>query len=225
MSVNRGLRIDGPARRAFLLVLAVVFVGAPAASAQTGFDLGARGNVMLGSGEPTNDVIGWGVFGHWRFSDRWSVGASVDHSSEFDVERTPELVGIEQDPSLETIDSTATSTGVLVWIERRYARPQGRLEWFWGVGAGINSVDVDEVTGRAADGRTFTLTTDAGTEPMLAALAGGRLRLVSQLFLELSVRAEQHFADWTIEDRDSGARGTIDDYLLTGGSLGLAFRF
>ena len=38
-------------------------------------------------------------------------------------------------------------------------------------------------------------------------------------------RLDQHFADWDITDRVSGATASIDDYLLKGVHLAFAYRF
>lgn len=202
----------------------VALLGVASAGAQDRLDLGARFNVLAGDGEPTNDVLGYGLVGRWHLNDLWSVGVGLDHSPEFDVERTPRLLGIEQDPTLEDIDSTATSTGVRAWVERRYARP-GRLEWFWGVGAGADSIDVDDVAGRDAAGHDFVIRADAGTELHVGALAGLRFRMGRSWYGEAALRAEQHFADWKLTETITGRTATVDDYLLTGIHFALSRRF
>ena len=81
------------------------------------WDTGLRFNIIGGSGKPTNDVLGFGIFGRYRLGDRWTVGLAVDVSDEFDIERTPELVGLEQDPDAPVIDSTGSSEGLNAWID------------------------------------------------------------------------------------------------------------
>ena len=118
-----------------------------------------------------------GLFGRWRLSDRWWLGAAVDHASDFDVERPYEFLGLEADPGLEEIDAVAESTSLTAWLEREYDRP-GRLDWFWSVGAGASSVDVDDFAGPLAGGGSFEIVQEVGTElggKTLGVLGFGRL--------------------------------------------------
>ena len=112
-------------------------------------DLGVRGIITAGDGEPANDIPGFGVFGHWRLGDRWSVGVAVDQT-EYDFEEPAKLVGLRQDPGIEPVDTIAEGTVLSAWIERTWPRPSGRLEWFWGAGLGFASIDVFEFH-RSAD--------------------------------------------------------------------------
>jgi len=57
-------------------------------------------------------VLGFGVFGRYRLDDRWTVALGVDMSDEFDIERSPELVGLVQDPKAPVVDSTGSSEGL-----------------------------------------------------------------------------------------------------------------
>ena len=43
--------------------------------------------------------------------------------------------------------------------------------------------------------------------------------------MQLTLRAEQHFAAWELEDRISGATARHDDYSTYGGFLGIGYRF
>ncbi len=210
--------------RLLFISLILMSAAAPVFGAE-GFDLGGRSDVLVGDGEPTNDVITYSLFGRWHMNDRWSLELIASHSPEFDVERTPKLLGIEQDPTLEVIDSKAASTTFQVYLERWYGRPERRLEWYWGVGAGLASVDVDDVSGRTDRGRAFTIQTDAGTEPIVGATAGLRFRVGERWGLETSLRAEQHFADWELLDTSTGATASVEDYLLTGIHFGVSYRF
>ena len=60
------------------------------------FDLGLRANVLTGDGEPTNDVLGYGLVARVPLGEHWSLGLGLDHSPEFDVERTEKILGFEQ---------------------------------------------------------------------------------------------------------------------------------
>jgi hypothetical protein len=44
-------------------------------------------------------------------------------------------------------------------------------------------------------------------------------------YAEFRIHATQHFADWQVEDRVSGASGSIDDYLSLGGDLAAGIRW
>lgn len=198
---------------------------APAAAADGALDLGVRANVLVGNGEPTNDMLGYGLFARFRVGSGWRVGVGVDHSPEFDVEGIAALVGQTQDPAVEVIDATGSSTVVRAWLERSYPNASGRFEWFWTVGAGVANVEVDDVSGPRAGGGTFSVATDAGTEILAAGSLGLRWFFVRMVALEVAGRLDYHFADWDLVESVSGATATVDDYLVTGGHVGLTFRF
>ena len=213
-------------RRRLLAFFLFALMAMPAAlAAQERFELGVRLGAVAAGGEPTNDIMGGGVYGRYRLSDRWRLGVAVDHSPDFDVERPYEFLGFAGDPAAGEVDAAGTSTNVLAWIERAYGRPQGRFEWFWGVGAGIGSVDVEPVAGPLAGGGRYDIVQEVGTELLATALAGLRIRLGSRWSLEAAIRAEQHQTDWTVTDRRSGRTVELDDYLTAGGHFGLAYRF
>jgi hypothetical protein len=214
-------RLALPAILAGLLCL----TAAPAAAGDGAFDLGVRANVLVGNGEPTNDMLGYGLFARFRVGSGWRVGVGVDHAPEFDVEGIAELGGQTLDPAADVIDAKASSTVVRAWLERSYPGAGGGFEWFWTVGAGFANVEVDQVSGPRAGGGTFTVDTDAGTEIVAAGSLGLRWFFVRMVALEVAGRLDYHFADWTLEERFSGATATVDDYLVTGGHEGLTFRF
>ena len=208
-----------------LALLAVAWMAlAGAAPALAQFDLGARGILTAADGEPANDIPGLGLFGHYRLGDRWSLGFAVDQT-EYDFEEPARIVGLRQDPGLDPIDVVAEATVVSVWLQRNYDRPGGRTTWFWGAGLGVASVDVPDARGSLAGPGTFDIRTEVDSEIILSLLAGVQRRLGSRAFLEFAVRADQHFADWQLTDRNSGATGAIDDYLAYGAHFGIGFRF
>ena len=189
------------------------------------FELGLRANIVGADGEPSNDQLGAGLVGRYRLNDRWSLGVSLDQATGFDVELPARVLGLAADPAAGEIDASATATQVLVWMERRHGRSGSRLEWFWGLGAGAVSTDVDAVSGPLVGGGRFDIVQDVGTELVAAGLAGLRVRLGRAWLLEAALRADQHFTDWTIRDRVSGAAGEFDDYLVRGISFGAGYRF
>lgn len=216
--------ITPPSRFAAALLVGVLAAASLVAAAERDprFELGLRANVVGGTGKPSNDILGAGLFGRYRLSDRWALGVGVDHSPEFDVERAPDLVGLV---SPEVIDAVGTSTAVTGWIEQTFRRPNGRWAWYWSAGLGINAVDVDDVSGPLVGGGSFDITTDAGTELLAVAALGGQRRFGESWGIEAALRAERHFADWDMLDRRSGATGRIDDYLVRGVHLAVTHRF
>lgn len=203
------------------LVLATIET-APARAQDGRFDLGVRLNVMAGNGEPTNDVPSYGVVAHYGLSDRWTLGLALDHSPEFDVERSAKIIGFEQDPTQEEIDQLGTSTTFTAWLERSYG---DRFQWLWGIGGGISDVEIDPLEGRRASGAPFLIETDAGTELLLIANVGFRWWFAESWAFSTEIRAEQRYGDWELVEVRTGQTGSIDDYLLTGIHLGLHRRF
>ena len=207
------------------LTVTALAIAVPIRAEDGRFDLGVRGNIVGGSGKPSNDILGIGVFGRYWFGERWSVAFALDHSPGFDVERTASLVGLEQDPNVSDIDSEATSTGLEGLIERNYLRSGGRWEWFWSAGLGVNFVDVDDIVGPRADGGTFDVATDASTEFLVVLSVGARRFFGDRWGLEVALRGDQHFANWEYEDRISGAAGSTGEYLVRGVHFGILRRF
>ncbi len=206
-------------------VLALALAAASPASAQERFELGGRLDVVGADGEPANDVLGGGLFGRWRLGDRWWLGVGVDHSPEFDVERPYELLGLAGDPEAGEIDAAATSTALTAWLEHRFGDPNRRLGWSWSLGGGFADVSVDDVAGPLAGGGTYAITQEVGTELLLGAGIGLRVRLGGSWEFEGTLRADQHFTDWTVVDQVSGRAIDVDDYLVRGVTLGVSVGF
>lgn len=184
-------------------------------------------SLAAGNGIPSNDIPGLEVEGRYRFSPRWTATVEVGHSSEFDVERVADLVGLA---SPEVVDATASSTAVSGWLERPYHHGD-RWESYWGVGIGVNWVDVETATGPrepcappCRQAPVFFIETDAGSEVLLRGRVGGRRWLSENWGLEAAVRTDQHFAEWMLVDRFSGASGSVDDYFVKGVTLGVTRR-
>ena len=188
------------------------------------FEVGARLGVTLASGVPANDIPGYGIFGLYRLNDEWTLGVGLDRT-EYDFENPARLIGIPLDPDAEAVDAKAEGTVFSAWVERSFSAPQSRTEWFLGAGLGAASVDVPDATGPTLSGGTFDIRTEADTEIILSALGGVRRKLGERWFVEFTLRADQHFADWTSTDQISGESTTIDEYFAYGGSLGFGYRF
>ncbi|HEX7183850.1 MAG TPA: hypothetical protein VF756_18620, partial [Thermoanaerobaculia bacterium] len=142
-----------------LLASALALFPALAGAQEERFDLGVRAVLMAADGEPANDIPGYGLFGHYRLSDRWKLGFAVD-TAEYDFEEPARIVGLQQRQSLEPIDVLAESTTFSAWIERTFSRPQGRTEWFLGAGLGFASIDVPDASGPLENGGQFFITTE-----------------------------------------------------------------
>lgn len=208
----------------FSLLLITLVVPAAAQDAGSRFDLGLRADLLAADGEPTNDMPGAGIYARYRLSDRWLLGVAVDQASGFDVERPYQILGLSLDESLGEIDAAGDMTAVTLWLEREHARP-GRLAWFWGVGLGAATVDVDDLPGTLTGGAPALVRQEVGTELLATATAGLRIRLGRRWALEPALRLEQHFTDWTLTETVSGRTAQVDDYLLRGIHLGLGVRF
>jgi hypothetical protein len=187
-------------------------------------EVGARMGVTLSAGVPANDMPGYGIFGLYHLNDQWSIGVGLSRT-EFDYEEPAKLIGIPLDPELEQIDAVAEGTTLSAWVERTWSAPESRTAWFVGGGLGAASVDVPTVTGPTLDGGTFEIHTDAETEYILSLLGGVRRKLGERWFVEFTLRADQHFADWTSVDEVSGGTREIDEYFAYGGHLGFGYRF
>lgn len=185
------------------------------------FEAGARYVVVTAGGEPTNDQSGAGVFGRYRLTDKWLVGAAIDSMSG-DVERPYEWFS---NTSPLEIDSSVDSTLFSGWIEREYGKQDRKLRWFWNAGLGFASPDVDDVKGPLTGGGTFDITTDAGSETLLSAAVGLRRSFSKRFGFEVGLRGNRHFADWKLTDRNSGETATLDDYTTKGLHFGLRVAF
>lgn len=197
----------------------------PGAAAALGGDerwsLGARGGAWLGDGKPANDIPTYGLVARYRIAPNWWLGLELDFS-DYDFEKPAEVVGLKQDPTLGAIDANAKATTLLALLERPY-RVSERSEWFWSAGLGISSLDVDDASGPLQGGGTFMVETDADTE-ILASVGGGyRWWFARGWALEATVRINEHFADWQLEDTVSGAEGDIGNYLTWSFLLGLHY--
>lgn len=112
-------------RHAALLLAALAAPALARADNEQRFDVGLRGIITAASGEPANDIPGYGAFGHYRWNEDWTIGFSVDRT-EYDYEEPAKILGIPTDPAVEPIDAVAEATVVGAWLERTFAAPQAR---------------------------------------------------------------------------------------------------
>src|SRR5688572_18241965 len=104
-------------------------------------DFGVRGNVVTASGEPANDILSTGIYAHYYLSDAWAVGFAYDRA-DYDFERPWLVLGLEQDPGVDVIDTVTESSIVSAWAERNFGSRYGQHNWFLGAGVGFASPDV-----------------------------------------------------------------------------------
>lgn len=188
------------------------------------FELGLRGNVMLGDGVPANDMLGYGLIGRYYLKDGWFAGAALDYT-EFDFERTAAIVGIVQDPLVNPIDAAATNTILSAFLGRQYGNTDRGFDWFWTAGIGVGFPDVKSVTGPVEGGGTFNITTDAGTEIHLISSLGTSYHFSPAWSATLAGRLEHHFMNYKVTDSESGNTATVDSQTPMGVSLSINYRF
>jgi len=208
-----------------LTVIITVITGGTATSVTADpLSFGVRANVFAADGEPANDMLGYGVHGKYDLSSTWRLGFGLDFS-DFDFERPWKIAGIAQDPDVkEVIDANASSKLFSAWVERPFS-VRGNLEWIWKAGLGFNSVDVDDVIGPAADGGSFDITTDVGSEFVVLAGTGLQWQFANSWNIDAMLNIQQRFADWKVTDRVSGKSGSLNDYTVWGLQLGVVYDF
>lgn len=202
--------------------VALATIGCDAALAEDQrFEVGARGVIIIGEGEPANDMMGYGVVGRWQFRDSWHLGIALD-SVEFDYETPYRVLGIE---SVEEIDSSTEFTRISVLIERRYDI-SGPWTWFWTAGAGFASIDVGaNAVGTTPGGESFEIATTADDEWHFIVGGGLRRAFDQHWALEGALTLQHHTTDYQLTDLVSGATGSIGSQTPYGVTLGISYGF
>ncbi len=206
------------------IFLVLFLLVSTAYSDETRYEIGLRANVLLGDGVPANDILGLGVIGRYHLKDGWFIGAGLD-LYEYDFERPWRIVGIEQDPGVATIDAAADSTVISGSFGRLYNETDHGFDWFWALGVGFSSLNVDDVAGPTDSGGTFDLTFDVGNEIHLMATLGSSYNFSESWSASFAARVEHHFMDVLITDRVSGNTAKIDSQSPIGAFLSLNYRF
>lgn len=206
------------------IVLALSCSSAFAEEVGSKYELGLRANVLLGDGVPANDILGYGVIGRYNLQNGWFIGAAID-SYEYDFEHPTTLVGIEQDQTVAVIDAPTDSTVISGSIGRLYNETNHGFDWFWTLGVGFSSPNVEDVAGPTDTGGTFDLTFDVGNEIHLMGALGTSYNFSESWSASFVARVEHHFMDIKITDRVSGNTGKIDSQSPIGAYLSLNYRF
>jgi len=200
------------------------FLVSVAHSDETRYEIGLRANVLLGDGVPANDILGVGVIGRYRLKNGWFIGAGLD-LYEYDFERPWRLVDVEQDPNADVIDAAADNTVLSASFGRLYSETDHGFDWFWTLGVGFASPDVEDVSGPTDTGGTFELTFDVGSEIHVMAVLGTSYNFSSSWSTSFAVRVEHHFMDVLITDTVTGNTAKIDSQSPVGAYLSLNYRF
>ena len=198
-------------------------VGSAVIAQETDFEIGFRPMVLASQGEPSNDMLGGGLVGAWRWREDWYFGVGLD-SFTFDYERPHQALEIQQDPDTKTLDGSNSFTRVSGWAERRYAGG-GPWSWFWNAGLGVASIDADAVAGPTISGGTFDIVTEASDEVHLMGSIGLRRSLGENWALAGTFHLEHHLTDYKLTDTVSGATGKIGAHSPIGASVTLSYRF
>lgn len=206
------------------IFLALILLAGPSQSDESKFEVGFRANVLLGDGVPSNDILGLGVISRYRLDDGWFVGLGLD-KYEFDFERPWRIVGIEQDPAADVIDALADSTVFSGSLGRLYNETDHGFDWFWTLGLGYSSPNVDDVSGPTDTGGIFDLAFDVGNEIHLMASVGTSYNFSSTWSTTFAARVEHHFMDVLITDRVSGDTAKVESQSPKGAYLSLNYRF
>ena len=215
-------------RKLFTLQLVLVLLSVASLSANAEddwrFEIGPRANVLVGNGKPANDILGVGVLGRYKLDNGWFIGAAID-SYEYDFERPAKVLGIKQDPAEDVIDAAADHTAISGSIGRLYNETSRGFDWFWSLGLGFASPNVDDVTGPTDTGGTFDITFDVGNEIHLLGALGTSYNFSPNWSASFIARLEHHFLDVTMTDSVTGNTAKLDSQTVMGASLSLNYRF
>lgn len=187
------------------------------------FALGLRESIQLGAPEPIHDFHGIGVFGRTRLEGGREIGLGIDALSDT-LDDPAEALG------LETTDGSHPSAEVnadviSVWVRQNFDTRCSPWTPFALAGLALSSIHMDNHRGRLSDGTAYDLRTNAGTEHIFLFGGGMQARFFRTVEAEVGLRVEYHLANWTIEDRVSGAYVAADDYTTLAAYVGLSLAF
>ena len=186
-------------------------------------ELGARLGVLVGDGEPANDMPSYGLVARYHLSTAWAIGFSFDQS-DFDFERPAAILGITQSSAVEDIDSKVSHSIVSLWLERDVGKVAG-WEGFGQLGTGFAWGDASNASGPTTNGGRFDIQTDTGTTGIAFGALGVRRRIGEHWQLEGTLRMEYQSASYELQDQVSGARGSVGSFVAYGGQLCFTYRF
>ena len=188
------------------------------------FDVGLRGNVLLGDGVPANDILGFGVIARFKLNNGWFIGAGLDTYA-YDFEHPANLVGLRQDPDLPAIDASAENTVINASIGRLHNETDHGFDWFWTLGVGFASPTVDDVSGPTDTGGMFDITFDVSHEIHLMGTIGSSYNFSEKWSTSFAARIEHHFMDVLVTDTVTGNTFQIDSQSPLGAYISLNYKF
>lgn len=204
-----------------LLALASIG-GEPVTAAEGEFDVGVRGVLLVGEGEPSNDMMGFGLVGRWEFRESWHLGIGFDTVT-FDYETPNRVLGID---STEVIDPGNEFSRIGLLVERHYERSASPWSWFWTAGVGFASIDVGtNAVGTTPGGGRFDIATTADDEVHFIAGGGLRRSFGEHWAIETALTIQHHTVDYQLVDLVSGATGSIGSQTPYGLTLGVSYEF
>lgn len=186
---------------------------------------GIYANVFGVSGKPSGDVLGIGFMTNYQLKNLWFLDIELIQT-EADFDNPLKVLELAQD---ESITSTATavynSTIVMLRLGKTIKTSNPSFDGYWSTGLGVNTIDVDTITGPLLEGESFKVSTDAKTETIIGLNAGIRQHLNDDWDINYALRVNYHFADWTVKDIVSSTSKNIDNYILYGVLIGVERRF
>lgn len=212
--------------RLLAAVLCCLVLPAAALAEDSPWSAGLRAGMSTAGGVPSNDSVNMALAVRYALDDRRHLGFALEQMT-FDFERPHKVVGLQQDFAAEPEDIDAKTTSLLYTVsyEQHHGLAAARWRPYWSLQFAVCSPDVDDVTGPVQGGGTFDVRTDAGTEYIPGARAGYLWQFAGSWSADFSATVNHHFADWKVEDRQSGNRDRVDDYTHYGAQLGLRYRF
>lgn len=210
--------------RSLLLLMLCLIYSAHSRADTSKYEVGLRANLLLGNGTPANDMIGFGIAGRYYLAEGWFIGAALE-TYDFDFERPIEVVDLEQDRNVDVIDASVSTTVVSAALGKQYGADNAGFDWFWSIGIGAGFPDVDSVSGPLSTGGTFELDTTSSTEFHLMGQLGTSYHFSTHWSVNFTARAEYHFIDYEVTDRETGATGSIDSQTPLGLHFGSSYRF
>jgi len=186
---------------------------------------GVYANVFGASGQPSGDVLGIGFMTQYQLKNLWFLDIELIQT-EADFDNPLKVLELAQDESItSTVNAVYNSTIVMLRLGKIIKTSNPVFDAYWSAGLGINTIDVDTITGPLLEGESFKVATDAQTETLIGLSGGIRQHLNDNWDINYALRINYHVADWTVKDIISSTSKKIDNYVLYGVMIGVERRF
>ena len=167
--------------------------------------------------------MGYGLSGAIPINVQWRLSIGLD-GFKYDLENPAKILGIAS-ASEKVIDAKTSSTMLSLSAERYLQGTRNKAQVFWAAGMAINKVDVEEASGPVIDGERFRIRTKVDNEYVAQAKLGLDYPVQQNWLGRASVGINYHFADWQLEDSNSGVTGSIGNYMTWDLQLGVSYHF